>query len=129
LITNDKVLARIKELQATISDGVVSLEIRKRSARVQALQVNLDRMRALIEARATEYAEFPAGKTGMLVKDYRGKNAEQVIWKFDAALVAQINDTLTQARSPTRAATSSPSVLPQVSGGMSQNSYSVTAAF
>ena len=33
----------------------------------------------------------------MLVKDYRGKNAEQEIWKFDAALVSQINDTLKQA--------------------------------
>jgi hypothetical protein len=54
-------------------------------------------MRALIEARATEYADHPAGATGMLVKDYRGKNAEQMIWKFDGALVAQINDTLKQA--------------------------------
>jgi hypothetical protein len=33
----------------------------------------------------------------MLVKDYRGKNAEQDIWKFDASLVAQINDVLKQA--------------------------------
>ena len=47
----------------------------------------------------------------MLVRDFRGKNAEQEIWKFDGALVVQINDTLKQARSPTRAATSSPSVL------------------
>ena len=54
-------------------------------------------LRALIEARATEYAEHPAGATGMLVKDYRGKNAEQEIWKFDGALVSQINDTLKQA--------------------------------
>jgi hypothetical protein len=27
-------------------------------------------------------------------EDYRGKNAEQEIWKFDAALVSQINDVL-----------------------------------
>ena len=33
----------------------------------------------------------------MLVKDYRGKNAEQEIWKFDASLVAQICDVLKQA--------------------------------
>ena len=97
LITNDEVSERIKELQATISEGVVSLEIRKRSARVQALQVNLDRMRALIEARATEYAASPGGATGMLVRDFGGKNAEQEIWKFDGALVSQINDTLKQA--------------------------------
>jgi hypothetical protein len=41
---------------------------------------------------------FPiGGHTGLLVKDYRGKNAEQEIWKFDAALVAQLNHTLKQA--------------------------------
>ena len=41
---------------------------------------------------------FPnGGATGMLVKDYRGKNAEQEIWKFDAALVARFNETLKQA--------------------------------
>jgi hypothetical protein len=33
----------------------------------------------------------------MLVKDYRGKNAEQEIWKFDASLVEQINEVLKQA--------------------------------
>jgi hypothetical protein len=33
----------------------------------------------------------------MLVKDYRGKNAEQEIWRFDATLVTQINATLKQA--------------------------------
>jgi hypothetical protein len=40
---------------------------------------------------------FPiGGATGLLMKDYRGKNAEQVIWKFDAALEARIADNLKQ---------------------------------
>lgn len=33
----------------------------------------------------------------MLVKDYRGQNAEQAIWKCDAALMAQITAVLKQA--------------------------------
>ena len=37
------------------------------------------------------------GATGMLVKDYRGKNAEQEIWKFDGALEAKIFEALKQA--------------------------------
>ena len=41
---------------------------------------------------------FPiGGHTGMLVKDYRGKNAEQEIWKFDAALVEKFAHVLKQA--------------------------------
>ena len=77
--------------------GVGDREIRKRSAFVQVLQNTLARMRNLIEAHAFEYRGHPGGATGMLVKDYRGKNAEQEIWKFDSALVAQINDVLKQA--------------------------------
>src|SRR4029077_18631873 len=37
------------------------------------------------------------GATGMLVKDYRGKNAEQVVWKFDSSLEARLADDLKQA--------------------------------
>ena len=41
---------------------------------------------------------YPNGAgNGMLVKDYRGKNAEQEIWKFDGALVTKILDVLKQA--------------------------------
>jgi hypothetical protein len=41
---------------------------------------------------------YPDGAaTGLLIKDYRGKNAEQVIWKFDSALEARIADDLKQA--------------------------------
>jgi len=31
-----------------------------------------------------------------MVKDYRGKNGEQVVWKFNAPLLSQINDVLRQ---------------------------------
>jgi hypothetical protein len=34
----------------------------------------------LIEAGALEYFDHPGGATGMLVKDYRGRNAEQEIY-------------------------------------------------
>jgi hypothetical protein len=37
------------------------------------------------------------GATGLLIKDYRGKNAEQVIWKFDASLEGKFYDCLKQA--------------------------------
>jgi hypothetical protein len=54
-------------------------------------------MRQVIAARAFEYAADPGGSSGLLVKDYRGKNAEKEIWKFDVALVSQINHVLKQA--------------------------------
>jgi hypothetical protein len=96
-MANDGVLARIEALKTSVAEGVVQLEIRNRSARVQLLRRQLDGMLNLQQARAFEYSDHPGGSTGMLVKDYRGKNAEQEIWKFDAALVAQIKDVLKQA--------------------------------
>jgi len=52
-----------------------------------ALENNLNCMWTLVEAGGVEYADHPGGTTGILVKDYRGRNAEQDIWKFDATLV------------------------------------------
>ena len=97
LLTNANVSARIEELRTSIAEGVVELDIRKRSARVEVLETNVNCMLGLIEARALEYSDQPGGATGLLVKDYRGKNAEQEIWRFDAALVVQINATMKQA--------------------------------
>jgi phage terminase small subunit len=97
LLTNGNVAARIEELKTSIAEGVVEVDIRKRPARVEVLQDYLNRMCGLIEARAWEYSDHPSGATGMLAKDYRGKNAESEIWKFDAALVSQINATMKQA--------------------------------
>jgi len=148
---NEGISARIGELKATIAQGVIAAEIRKRSWRVAQLQALVDDMLALRAARKVLYAGqlgemqirqvgsaeeeklaisegfraqvvddritagtpaaalevypktlyhpgYPNGSaTGLLVKDYRGKNAEQEIWKFDAALVAQLNHTLKQA--------------------------------
>jgi hypothetical protein len=31
--------------------------------------------------------DIPGGDTGLLVKDYKGKDANQVVYKFDSALV------------------------------------------
>ena len=97
LMTNANVLARIKELKTATAASVVKVEIRKRSARVQVLQNIVDRLYRLTEARALEYADHPGGATGMLLKEHRGKNGQQEIWKFDVAVVSQINATLKQA--------------------------------
>src|ERR1039457_734688 len=97
LLSDTNVSARIEELKTSIAEGVVEVDIRQRPARVQVLENNLNCMLGLIEARGVEHADYPGGDTGMLVKDYRGKNAEREIWKLDAALVRQINATMKQA--------------------------------
>ena len=94
---NEGISARIKELKVAVAERVITAEVRRRSWRVQVLQSRIDAMLGLSEARAIEYAADPGGSTGLLVKDYRGKDANQVVWKFDAALEARIADNLKQA--------------------------------
>ena len=94
---NAGISARIADLKTTIAEGVVEFEIRDRSARLQVLQNQLDDMLSLQQARALLYSEHPEGATGMVMKDYRGQKPRKEIWKFDAALVAQILNTLKQA--------------------------------
>ena len=61
------------------SAGTIALEISSRNTRVQALQNRWDRMRRVIDERATSpaFANVPGGTTGLLVKDYKGKDADQ----------------------------------------------------
>ena len=40
---------------------------------------------------------YPNGAAGMLVKDYRGKDANHEVWKFDSALEAKLMEALKQA--------------------------------
>jgi hypothetical protein len=80
MIANEGVLARINELKTSISEGVIGLEIRNRSARIQVLQDQLYYMLELQRARALLYADHPEGATGMVVKDYCGQKARKEIW-------------------------------------------------
>jgi hypothetical protein len=75
---------------------VIDLQIRNCSARIEVLQNQFDASHNL-ERRALLSADHPEGATGMVIKDYRGQKARKEIWKFDAALVAQILKTLKQA--------------------------------
>ena len=87
-------------MKTVVCERVVAAEVRRRSWRVQVMQKRIDSLLALIDDRANKYgADEQAGPgthTGVLVKDYRGKDATSVVWKFDAAVEAAIRDALKQ---------------------------------
>ena len=99
LIKVDKVCARVKELRTTIAAGVIQLEISSKNARVQALQDLFDRARQVIDARAKDktMAGVPGGATGLLVRDYKGKNAGAPVYRVDTALIAELRALMRQA--------------------------------
>jgi len=90
LTKNDKFYVRVRELQTTIAEGVTVREISSRDARVHALQDRWDRLRRLIEVRAAEMADVPGGETGLLVRDYKGKDAATPVYRVDTRLLAEL---------------------------------------
>jgi hypothetical protein len=85
---NAVVCSRVRELQEALSAGTIALAVSSRKARVQALQNRWDKMRRVIDERATspDFAEVPGGTTGLLCKDYKGKEADTVVYKVDTVL-------------------------------------------
>jgi hypothetical protein len=62
----------------------------RRAVRIRELEALFDRHLALIKARADEMdGEVAGGHTGLLVRDYRGKEADRAVYKYDAALVKE----------------------------------------
>lgn len=65
-----------------------------KDARIAKLEELFARHEQLIEARAIEVSEIESGKTGLLARDYRGKDADIPIYKYDAALIKEMRGIL-----------------------------------
>ena len=96
MLRNAKVCSHVAEIRSALAEGIIQREITNRNARVGLLQDLVERMRRLIEERGAEMADVPGGSSGLLVKTYKGKDADSVVYRFDAALVQQMNATCKQ---------------------------------
>ena len=86
------VCSRIREIQGTVSAGTIALEISSRNARVLALQKRWDRLRdalgRLLDERGADTVEIPGGATGILCRDFKGKEADQLVTTIDSGVIA-----------------------------------------
>src|ERR1039457_6301412 len=96
LLRNAKVCSHVAEIRVALAEGVIQREITDRNARVGLLQDLVDRIRKVIAERGADMADVPGGSTGLLVRDYKGKDADTPVYKFDAGLVEQMNATCKQ---------------------------------
>jgi hypothetical protein len=108
LLQNAKVSARIGELRQEIAKGLGEKGLRSRSFRLDLLQKRSD----LLEQVRVERAEFAkseadggadgewaalGGLTGLVCRDYRGKNADRAVYKVDNAMLAEMRAIEEQA--------------------------------
>ena len=96
LLRNARVCSHVAEIRLALAEGVIQREITDRNARVGLLQDLVDRIRKVIAERGADMADVPGGSTGLLVRDLKGKDADTPVYKFDAALVEQMNATCKQ---------------------------------
>lgn len=86
------VCTRIRQIQETLSTGTIVLEISSRNARVAALQKRWDSLRAglelILQQRGADMADVPGGASGLLVRDYKGKEADRLVSRIDAGVVS-----------------------------------------
>jgi hypothetical protein len=86
------VCSRVRELQESLAERIVEVEISNRNVRVAALQRRWDRLNKafdeLLDQRGADMADIPGGATDLLCKDYKGKDADQLVTKIDPGVMA-----------------------------------------
>lgn len=64
-----------------------------RNNRLAAIQDRHNRMMTIVKERADEMKdEVAGGASGFLVRDYKGKDADRAVYKFDAALAGELRE-------------------------------------
>jgi hypothetical protein len=86
------VCSRVREPQEALSAATIALEISSRNARVAAFQKRWDRLRArldlLLDLRGADMADLPGGASGLLARDFKGRNADRLVTRINPGVVS-----------------------------------------
>jgi len=78
------------------ADKIHALEIGSVDARIEALQDRWNKLRRgveqLIEERGANMINVPGGRSGLLCRDYKGKDADRAVYRVDNGLVALLGE-------------------------------------
>lgn len=87
----------VKKLRAENDAAAMSKGLAVKARRVAAYKGIATRILNLIDDRAEEMGEEVAGgNTGLLVRDYKGKDADQPVYKVDTATLKELREYLKQ---------------------------------
>lgn len=92
----DKLSPELEELfwssRKQFEAEVEHLPIANKAARVASRQRRLDKLQEIIDERAARNASLPGGETGLIAKDYRGKDALREVAVLDTGLLAEMRE-------------------------------------
>ena len=78
--------AKVDELVAEFDRNVRLRGIAVRARRIESYLADFEATSTILQERAAELAHIPGGKTGYIVRDYQGKDADRSVYSFDVAL-------------------------------------------
>jgi len=84
IMQRPEIKARLAELQALVCKKIIKKEVRLRESRLKVYEELASRWQAVIEARSQDLVGIPGGESGLLVRDYKGKDADVPVYKVDA---------------------------------------------
>lgn len=83
--------AGIRKMREEDRIAILEQGLSRRLARVEQLEKLYNKHLALIIARGEEMKdEIAGGETGLMVRDYKGKDATTPVYKYDGALVKEM---------------------------------------
>ena len=92
MMRQPEMAARLQQLKSSITANVLKLDISDRNARIAAVKNRSNRLRAALDClrseRARDLADVSGGQSGLLSRDYSGKNGGQEIYSIDTGMIA-----------------------------------------
>jgi hypothetical protein len=101
-VLNAVVCSRLHELEGALSAATIAPEISSRNSRIAALQKRWARLRAglglILDQRGADMVDIPGGASGMLCRDYKGKEADRLVTRVDPGVVSLVAELRGHAR-------------------------------
>lgn len=89
-------MERLRHEAEKRADKIHALEISKVDARIEALQSRWNQLRQgveqIIQERGADMADIPGGRSGLLCRDYKGKDATAEVYKIDPGIVGLLGE-------------------------------------
>jgi len=79
--------AKVEEHCREFAETVRSRGIARLSRRINSYLQDFEALNQIIEERGADLQDIPGGATGFIVRDYKGKNADQPFYCYDSALM------------------------------------------
>jgi hypothetical protein len=82
--------AEVLKIKEQIREEIIGFQIANPVHRIMRANKRWQKIDKLFDARSKEMdGEIAGGDTGLLVRDYKGKDADRAVYSFDAALVRE----------------------------------------